>query len=303
MPEKFAIVTGAFSYTGSYITRMLISRGYRIRTLTGHPSRPNPFGEAVEAVPFNFEDPDALARNLVGAEVVINTYWIRFPTGEMTFERAVRNVQELINAAVRAGIPRIVHISITGASADSSLPYFRGKGILEDYLMNSGLTYAIVRPALMFGGDDILINNIGWLLRRFPIFTIPGDGEYHVQPVLVDELADLAVNAAQGSENVILDAAGPEIFTFNELVGLIARAVQSRARIVHVSSDIQLLLAWIVGKFTGDVTLTRDEIRGLCADLLVAHSAPTASTRLSEWLARNADQIGKAYVSEVARRA
>jgi NADH dehydrogenase len=303
MPEKFAIVTGAFSYTGSYITRLLTSRGYRIRTLTGHPSRPNPFGEAVEAVPFNFDNPDALARNLVGAEVVFNTYWIRFPTGDMTFERAVRNVQELVNAAVRAGVPRIVHISITGASADSSLPYFRGKGILEDFLMNSGLTYAIVRPALMFGGDDILINNIAWLLRRFPIFTIPGDGKYRVQPVLVDELAELAVNAAQGRENVILDAAGPEIFTFNELVALIARTIHSRARIVHVSPDIQLLLAWIVGKLTGDVTLTRDEVRGLCADLLLSHSAPTAPTRLSEWLTRNADQIGKAYLSEVARRA
>jgi NADH dehydrogenase len=169
--------------------------------------------------------------------------------------------------------------------------------------MNSGLTYAIVRPALMFGGDDILINNIAWLLRRFPIFTIPGDGKYRVQPVLVDELAELAVNAAQGRENVILDAAGPEIFTFNELVALIARTIHSRARIVHVSLDIQLLLAWIVGKLTGDVTLTRDEVRGLCADLLLSHSAPTAPTRISEWLTRNADQIGKAYLSEVARRA
>ncbi len=297
------IVTGAFSHSGRYITALLLQRGIKVRTLTGHPNRPNPFGDSIEIAPFNFDRPDALAHSLEGAEALFNTYWIRYPHGELTFERAIANVKTLIDAARRTGVRRFVHLSITNASADSPLPYFRGKGILEQYLMDSGLSYAILRPAIIFGAEDILLHNIAWMLRRFPLFAIPGDGSYHLQPVFVGDLAQLAVDAADEPRNLAMDAVGPEIFTFNELVALLARTVASRARVVRVSPSVELFLAKLLSRLTGDVTLTRDEIRGLMADLLVSHSAPTAPTRLSEWLARNATNIGTRYNSELSRRA
>jgi uncharacterized protein YbjT (DUF2867 family) len=300
---RLNVVTGGFGYTGRYITALLLGRGIKVRTLTGHPSRANPFGDAVEMAPFNFDNPDELAHALEGAEVVFNTYWIRFPHGQLTFDRATRNLQTLIDAARRAGVSRIVHISITNANPDSPLPYFRGKGIIEQYLINSTLSYAILRPAIIFGPEDILLHNIAWMLRRFPLFTIPGNGDYYVQPVFVGDLAELATNIANEPRNVALDAVGPEIFTFNELVALLAHTVASKAWIIHVSPSIELVLARVFSRLTGDVTLTRDEIRGLMADLLVSHSAPTASTALSEWLARNASTIGTSYRSEVALRA
>jgi NADH dehydrogenase len=297
------IVTGAFGYTGRYITARLLERGVKVRTLTGHPNRANPFGDAVEALPFSFDDPDGLARSLEGAQVVFNTYWIRFPRGELTFDRAVNNVKTLIDAARQSGIRRFVHISITSANPDSPLPYFRGKGVIEQYLMKSGLSYAILRPAIIFGSEDVLLNNIAWMLRRFPLFAIPGNGNYRVQPVFVDDLAELAADMAHNQHNLVLDAIGPESFTFNELVALLARTVASKARIVHVSPLIELILARIFSRLTGDVTLTHDEIRGLMHGLLASKSAPTAPTRLSEWLARNADLIGTGYHSEIALRA
>jgi uncharacterized protein YbjT (DUF2867 family) len=297
------IVTGAFGYTGRYITARLLQRGVKVRTLTGHPRRANPFGNAVEAVPFSFDDPDKLARSLEGAQVVFNTYWIRFPRGELTFDRAVNNIKALINAARQTGVSRFVHISITSANPDSPLPYFRGKGVIEQYLMKSGLSYAILRPAIIFGPEDVLLNNIAWMLRRFPLFAIPGSGNYRVQPVFVGDLAELAADMADEQRNRVLDAVGPENFTFNELVALLARTVASKARIVHVSPLIELILAHIFSRITGDVTLTHDEIRGLMHGLLVSNSAPTAPTRLSEWLSRNADLIGAGYRSELALRA
>jgi NADH dehydrogenase len=297
------VVTGAFGYTGRYITALLLQRGVKVRTLTGHPNRANPFGNAVEAAPFSFDNPDTLARSLDGAEVVFNTYWIRFPHGELTFDQAVRNVKTLIDAARRTGVSRYIHISITNASADSPLPYFRGKGLVEQYLMNSGLSYAILRPAIIFGSQDILLHNITWMLRRFPLFTIPGNGNYRLQPVFVGDLAELAADMANEQRNLAIDAVGPEILTFNKLVALLARTVASKARIVHVSLSVELILARIFSRLTGDVTLTRDEIRGLMQDLLVSKNAPTATTRLSEWLARNADMIGTCYRSEVSLRA
>ncbi len=301
--ERLNVVTGAFGYTGRYITELLLRSGIKVRTLTAHPNRFNPWHQRVEVSPLNFDDPDSLVRSLEGAEVVFNTYWIRFSRGDLTFDRATTNVTSLIDAARQAGVSRLIHISITSADPDSLLPYFRGKGRIEQYLMQSGISYGILRPAIIFGSEDILLNNIAWMLRRFPFFTVPGDGNYRVQPVAVSDLAQLAVDLAAQRQNVCIDAAGPEVFTFDELVDLLARTVASKARIIHVNPSVQLILARMFGLLKRDVTLTRDEIRGLMSDLLVARSQPTAATRLTEWLAGHANLIGVRYRSELSQRA
>jgi NADH dehydrogenase len=300
--DELNVVTGAFGFTGRYITSQLLAQGKKVRTLTNHPANPSPFADKVEVMPLNFGDVDALARSLEGAAVLFNTYWIRFPGRGMTFERAVANSRTLLEAAKRAGVPRLVHISITNASEDSRLRYFLGKGIVERAISSSGISHAIVRPALIFGSGDILINNIAWLLRKFPFFAIPGAGDYRLQPVFVEDLARIAIDAAAQSSNLAIDAVGPEVFRFNELVDLIARTVGGRARIVHVSPELALFLASIVGRITHDMTLTRDEIRGLMADLLISDSQPTAPTRLSEWLQANRASVGASYASELALR-
>ncbi len=223
------VVTGAFGFSGRHIAERLLARGVEVRTLTGHPGRANPFGGAVSAAPFRFDDPAAMAESMRGARVLYNTYWIRFERGAMTFERAVANTQALIEAARNAGVRRIVHVSITNPSADSPLPYFSGKARLERDVMESGMEYAILRPAVIFGEQGVLINNIAWLLRRFPLFGVPGSGEYGLQPIFVDDLAELAVEAGAGRGNSVVDAIGPETFTFNELARAIRSAVRSRS--------------------------------------------------------------------------
>src|SRR5258708_1665409 len=151
MPESdFDVVTGATGYTGRYITRALLSRGRRVRTLTGHPARKDPFGDQIEAVPFNFDSPDELKRSLEGAATLFNTYWIRFPRGGQTFDTAVANTRIVLDAATGAGVRKFIHISVTGATESSPLPYFRGKAIVEAAVRESALNYAIIRPALIF---------------------------------------------------------------------------------------------------------------------------------------------------------
>jgi NADH dehydrogenase len=298
--SDFDVVTGASGYTGRYITRLLLSRGRRVRTLTGHPTRANPFGDQIESAPFNFDRPDELARSLEGAGTVFNTYWIRFPHGGQTFDSAVANTRVMIEAATRAGVRRFVHISVTKAES-SPLPYFRGKAMVEAALKVSALSYAIIRPALIFGVEDILLNNIAWLLRRFPFFAIPGRGNYRVQPIYAADLAEIAVDAARDDRRITLDAVGPEIFTFDELVRMLASAVGRKSRIVNVDPRIALALTQLVSWLVRDVMLTGDEIRGLMTNLLVTDSPPNAATRFSQWLSCNADKIGIAYASELAR--
>ena len=294
-------VTGAFGYTGKYIAQRLLSMGKTVKTLTGHPNRPNPFGERVSVAPLNFGNSEELVRSLQGAEVLYNTYWIRFPRGQVTFDKAVENTKTLIKAAEDAGVRRIVHVSITNASADSPLPYFKGKGIVEQAIRSSRLSYAIVRPTVIFGIEDILINNIAWFLKRVPVFAIFGSGAYRIQPIFVEDVAEIAVRAAHQSDNVTLDATGPETITFEGLVRLIANKIGSRARLIHVRPGLALFLSRLMGYAVRDVVLTRDEMEGLMANLLISEGPPMGQTQLSDWLEQNADDIGVSYTSEMSR--
>jgi len=299
--SELNVVTGAFGYTGKYITQRLLAMGRRVRTLTGHPDRPNPFGPQLQVKPYNFDNPHELAKNLEGARTLYNTYWVRFAFGRVTFEQAVANTKTLIRAAEEAGVQKFVQLSVTNASEDSSLPYFRGKGILEGALKESKLSYAIIRPTLIFGVEDILINNIAWLLRKFPVFGIPGWGHYRVQPVFAGDVAEVAVAAAAEENSVSIDGAGVEVFTFLEMVRLIAKAVGSKAKLVPVAPRLALLLCKAIGYVVRDVILTREELEGLMASLLITESPPTGRTCFRDWLAENAECLGRRYASELDR--
>lgn len=302
--EKTVVITGAFSYTGRYATQLLLDQGWTVRTLTNHPGRENPFGEDVAVHPYNFGDPVALEKNLRGASVLINTYWVRFPYGGMTFAKAVANTRTLFQAAKDAGVERIVHVSIANPSLDSPLGYYRGKAELEEAVKQSGLGCAILRPTVIFGAEDILINNIAWFVRRFPFFGIPGDGRYRVQPIYVEDMARLLVEAAARADSYTLDAVGPEVFTFEELVQLIGKSIGRSVRVVHLPRSLAWLATKVTGWFVGDVILTWEEILGLTGDLLAVDSDPPGTvdmTRLTDWLRENAATVGIRYASEVAR--
>ncbi|MFZ0413502.1 MAG: NAD(P)H-binding protein [Candidatus Acidiferrales bacterium] len=298
---KTVVITGAFSYTGKYTTRLLLSRGYAIRTLTYHPKRKNAFGEKVRVFPYDFENPDRLTETLTGASVLINTYWVRFPHGKSSFEAAVQNTCTLINAAKNAGVKRVVHVSIANPSLQSPLGYYRGKAQLEQAVLDSGLSYMILRPTVIFGLEDILINNIAWFIRRFPVFGIPGDGSYHIRPIYVEDMARLIADAVDGQENAVINAVGPETFRFDELVKLIAAQVGRSIRLVHLPMLLAYLSTFVTGWFVRDVVLTWEEYKGLMANLLAPEGPTSGETRLSQWLASNREHVGTRYASEVAR--
>jgi uncharacterized protein YbjT (DUF2867 family) len=293
-------VTGAFGYSGSHLARLLLARGERVRNLTGHPDRADPFAGAVEVTTFRFDDREAMRAALRDVRVLYNTYWVRFDHGASTFARAVENSRALFRAAADSGVERIVHVSITNPSLESPLPYFRGKAEVESALRETGLSHAILRPAVFFGGRDVLVNNIAWLLRRLPLFGI-APGPYGLQPVHVEDFARLAVEQGASCVDTVLDAVGPEALAFEELVRLVRRAVQSRAALVRVPRPVLLTAARLLGAFVRDIVLTPDEIAGLTANLLVSHGPPTTSTRFSEWLAGNAGQLGVKWASELHR--
>jgi uncharacterized protein YbjT (DUF2867 family) len=302
MTEELHIVTGAFGYSGKYIATRLLAEGKRVRTLTNSVERTNPFGNKIEVQPFNFDCPDDLVEALRGADVLYNTYWVRFNTSSFQHQAAVRNTLILFEAARKAGVQRVVHISITNPSEDSPFEYFSGKAHLEKALREFNFSYAILRPTVLFGKEDILINNIAWTLRHLPVFGLFGDGSYRLQPIYVDDLAALAVEQGQASGNRTIDAIGPETFTYREMVSAIGAAIGVRRPLLSMPPALAYAAGWSMGRLMGDVMITWPEVKGLMADLLHTDSPPAGATRLTGWAQENRDRLGRHYASEMKRR-
>lgn len=331
------MVTGALGYSGRAIAERLIARGVRVRTLTNSPDRPNPFGDRLEIRPLRFDRADELVGSLRGARVLYNTYWVRFNRRRgvvrFTHEEAVANTKALFEAAREAGVRRVVHVSILnprglaltdgpcgeppptrfqraaspardggGGGLASRLSYYAGKAALEDALRRSGLSHAILRPGVLFGRNDILVNNIAWVLRHLPVFGLFGGGGYGIRPMHVDDFADLAVARAFEDTDSVTDAVGPERFEFGGMVRAIAGLIGVRRAIVPVPAWAGCLASAALGPIVGDVVLTRNEIAALTAGLLDSEAESTGSIRLTDWTREHAGDLGREYANELRRR-
>jgi uncharacterized protein YbjT (DUF2867 family) len=296
----FDVVTGAFSYSGAAIARELLAAGRRVRTLTGHPGRA-PKATPIEVRPLDFADPTGLAESLRGAATLYNTYWVRFSRGQVDHAAAVANSRLLFGAARDAGVGRIVHVSITHPSITSPYPYFRGKAKVEQALAEVRVPHAVLRPAVLFGGDGVLINNIAWLLRRVPVFAVGGTGEYRIRPIHIDDLARLCAEAGSSTATYVIDAVGPERPTFYELTRLIRDTVGSHSWIIRVPGELIPAAARVLGWALRDTLLTHEEYRAMADGLADTDGPATATTALSQWIAENKDTLGRRYAHEINR--
>jgi NADH dehydrogenase len=295
-------VTGAFGYSGRYITKRLLEAGHEVITLTNSVNRPNPFGEKVTAFPFHFEEPGRLCDSLRGVDALVNTYWVRFDHRLFTHGQAVANTKILFSAAKEAGVGRIVHVSITNPDSRSELPCFQGKAELESSLRHLGVSHCILRPTVLFGKEDVLINNIAWSLRHLPVVGVFGAGDYRLQPIYVDDLAQAAAAGVNGSRDEVVEAIGPETFTYRDLVASIGRAIRVKRPIVSVSPSLGYWSCRLLGLLVGDVVITREEIQGLMEGRLYVDAPPLGTTRLTEWIDHHRETLGRHYTSEMARR-
>jgi uncharacterized protein YbjT (DUF2867 family) len=301
------VVTGAFGYSGTAIARELRAAGHRVRTLTGHPGRA-PAGNDIDTHPLDFGDAEALTRDMTGAHTLYCTYWVRFPHGSATRESAVANSKILFDAAADAGVKRIVYVSILHADTASPYPYFSGKGQVERHLAAAGVPYAIARPAILFGdaadrgtSGSVLLNNIAWLLRRLPVFAIGDGGGYRVRPIHVGDLARLCVGLGARTDDVTIDAIGPESVTFREMVTAIRSATGSHAVLVPAPGWLIPPLSAAIGTMLRDVLLTTEEYQAMKAGLADSAAQATGHRSLREWIATHGTRLGRTYANELDR--
>ena len=296
-----AVVTGALSFIGSAAAKSLLARGVAVRTLTNRSSPVNDPGGDIEVHPLQFEDHGALVEAMRGADVLVNTYWVRYVHVGTSFDSAIRNSGILFSAAKAAGVQRIIHVSVSNPSLDSPLGYYRGKAQVETLVRESGLSHGIVRPTLVVGPNDILVNNIAWLMRRFPFFGMPGSGDYRVQPVTLEDTGEIIAEVALGSGDMTVDAAGPEIMSFESLVRSVAAAMGRRPRIIHIPPVLAMALLGGLNRMVGEVILSRQELDGLMTELLVSHEPPRGAQSVIVWLRDHGAELGRSYASEMTR--
>lgn len=304
---KTIAVTGVLGYSGRYIAAEAAKRGYRVIGLTNSADRlPNPQHYELRPLPWSTQE-----NVLEGVDVLINTYWVRFSykgKGHAAFSHAeaVENTKTLFAAAKAAGVSRIIHTSITKPDAASDLPYFRGKAELEAALAATGIPHSILRPAVLFGetpAESILINNMAWSLRHLPAVATFGWGRYRLQPIHVQDFAELALNEAEQAEpHRIINATGAETYSFRALWHLLARSMHTPRPVLPVPAWFGLLATRLLGAVLGDVMLNREEIDGLSQDRLAVDTPPAGHRSLREWVTQHADTLGRTYESELARR-
>lgn len=296
--SKQAVITGAFSYTGAAVAQEILNRGWDVSTLTNRT--PSECMKGITASPLRFEY-EYLREVMSGADVFINTYWVRYPFKGMTFEKAIENTKILLSAVKDAGIPRFVHVSVSNADKGTNLGYYRGKCDFEKMVIDGGVSHAIVRPTLIVGPNDVLTNNIAWFLRRFPIFFVPGGGNYRLQPITLNDTARIIADAVESKDSYTVDAAGPEVFTFREYVECIAKACHLKRLLINTPNWMSLAAIKAIEPVLGDIILTREELLGLEQELLYSHSTNIGKSSVSEWLKEYGGAIGRDYVNDIKR--
>ncbi|MDE1834491.1 MAG: NAD(P)H-binding protein [Candidatus Micrarchaeota archaeon] len=295
------VVIGGTGFTGKYITKCLLKYKHKVVALTKHVNRDNEFGRKITIKPLDFENQENLVETMNGSRCVFNTYWVRFNYGGSSFDEAVRNSKAIIDACVDAKVKRLVHISVLDPSKNYKYDYFRAKMEVESYIEKSGLSYAILRPALLFGEEDILMNNITYLIRKYGLFFIFGSGEYKVTPTYVGDVAKEAVLQSRLNKNIIEDALGPEAFGFEELVRYIATTIGRPTRVAHLNKAFIPLVSKFLNICMHEPVVTSDEMGLLMDNGLYSDSKPIGSIRFSKWLKERKDTYGTEYHSETKR--
>lgn len=293
----FDAVTGAFSQTGHAIAQALHARGRSVRSITRAP--PDPSGR-IPVIPPAFDDPAALTQALRGCEVLHSTYWARFGIGG-SFDPLVENSRILYDCARRAGVKRVVQVTVAHADAPTGIPYWEAKGRLESVLRESGLPHSILRPALIVGPQDTLINNVAWAMRRLPMMAMPGRGQYRVRPVAVDDLGELAAAHGERSGDVAVAAVGPESFTYREFLAAVRDAMGARCLLAPMPARAARLTANALGAVLREPLLGPGEVEAMRRGLLHVDGEATCPTRFSEWLDAHASGLGRTFHSQRRR--
>jgi len=287
-------LTGGTGFIGRAILRALAARGEPVRVLVrpGHEGR-LPAVPGLEARSGDVTDAASLTGAVAGCDAVVHLVGIIRETRGVSFQDVhVRGTENVLAEAARAGVKRFVHMSALGTRPGAATAYHRTKWAAEEAVRSSGLDFVIFRPAPVFGPGDQLFMYLASVLRWTPVMPVFGSGDYPMQPIHVDDVAEYFVRAVRqpGVGGQTFEIGGPDVFTYRDALKIIMQASHRRRPMIRVPAGPLLgllpLLEWLPG-----LPITHDQLVMLmegstCSDDRVHEVFPMALRRFQPEMER-----------------
>jgi NADH dehydrogenase len=276
-PLATVFVTGASGFVGRSVVARLLERGCRVRALVrpGSEERLAPAGAAaawadrLDIRPGDIRNAPLLIEAMRGSGAVIHLVGILRPKGENTFAAVhLHGTENVIRACRAAGIRRLLHMSALGAGRAIGTPYFVTKEKAEEAVRRSGLDWTIFRPSVIHGPrGDFMIQVARMVSRPLPV-PLVGAGRQVLQPVYVEDVAELFARAIGLPESVsrTYEVGGPEVLSLRKFLATVARVLRGKSKwMVPVPVFLVRFGAWLDERLTADPPITRDELKMLLA--------------------------------------
>jgi uncharacterized protein YbjT (DUF2867 family) len=284
------IVLGGTGFIGRHICEKLIRAGHEVTV----PTRKMENAREIQTLPrlqpilCNVHDPAQLAQAVMGHEVLINLVAILHGS-EQEFERVhVLLPQSIVAACKAAGVKRIVQMSSLGAALDAPSQYLRSKGRGEQVFEQSGLDVTVLRPSVVFGEGDKLLNTFAALQQSFPLMPLAcADAQF--QPVWVEDVAQAVVNVAlgdcynkdsylrsiyAGKQPKTFEIAGPRQLGLRDLVALAGQCVGAARPIIALPTALARIQAFVMEKLPGPTLMSRDNLDSMQSPNVASGTLP-----------------------------
>lgn len=278
--SKLVTVFGGTGFLGRRIVRHLLARGFEVRAASRHPERvESTFGSNVPglaAIRADIHDSILIAAALAGASAAVNAVSLYVEHGKETFQTVhFEGAARLVRLCGEAGVERLVHVSGIGADPLSSSRYIRARGKGEDAVRDQYPGVTIVRPAVMFGPDDVFLTTLVRLVKTVPIYPMFGRGRTKLQPVYVEDVGEAISRLVTEprAPGAIYELAGPRTYTYRALLEEIALYLGLRRSFVPVPFPAWKLLA-AIAEIIPAAGLTRNQVELMERDNVVSGALP-----------------------------
>lgn len=270
MKPRKVLVLGGTGFVGSAFcerwTALNGGSGGRMLVPSRRPARgahlkPLP---AMELVAADVHDPQQLAPLVAWADVVVHLVAILHGSAE-AFERVHAALPRTLATACRAaGGRRVIHVSALGVDAGAPSDYLRSKAAGEAALQQPGVAWTILRPSVIFGEHDRLMNTFAQLQAVAPFVPL-ACADARFQPVWVDDVAAAIARAIDDDTTIgqVYELAGPRVMTLAELVQLAGRTAGHERRVIPLPGGLASLQAMVMEALPGEPLMSRDNLRSM----------------------------------------
>ncbi|WP_415182891.1 complex I NDUFA9 subunit family protein [Phaeovulum sp.] len=283
--SKLVTIYGGSGFVGRYVARRMAKAGWRVRVAVRRPNEAmfvRQYGAVgqVEPVLCNIRDDNSVAAAMAGADAVVNCVGILVRDGKNRFDAVqTEGAARVARLAAAEGVARLVHISAIGSDADAASDYARTKAGGEAAVLNAFPSAVILRPSIMFGPEDKFFNRFAMMTRFGVVLPVVGANTLF-QPVYVDDVAQAAVAGVMGAAGGVYELGGPDVRSFRDLMADMLGIINRRRLVLNVPFWVARImgagfdfLQWVTGGLITNHVLTRDQVKNLRNDNVVAPGA------------------------------